>query len=82
MFISMQAKGTARLSLASHFIDAINAGTGNVSDQRRKENELAAALGNVYLGLSIFSIIDATIITLGSRRCGHCRFSSFFDLGA
>ena len=74
MFISMQAKGTARLSLASHFIDAINAGTGNVSDQRRKENELAAALGNVYLGLSIFSVIDATIIILRFRRCGHCRF--------
>jgi hypothetical protein len=46
----MQAQGTAKPSLASHFLDAINAGTGIVSDQDRKANELAAALGNVYLG--------------------------------
>ncbi|THU91607.1 cytochrome P450, partial [Dendrothele bispora CBS 962.96] len=44
------AKGTAKLSLAAHFIDAIQSGPDSSEAKIRKMNELAASLGNVYLG--------------------------------
>lgn len=49
----MQGKGTAKPSLASHFLDSIN--TDAAPDHDRKVKELRSALGNVYLGLSLFS---------------------------
>ena len=62
MFSIIQAQGTDKASLASHFLDAIKTGTSTVPDQDRKANELAAALGNVYLGLPIFTVVGVAIV--------------------
>uniref|UniRef100_A0A0W0EY02 Putative cytochrome P450 n=1 Tax=Moniliophthora roreri TaxID=221103 RepID=A0A0W0EY02_MONRR len=44
------AQGTAKPSLASHFLEAIHSGPDTPEVKNRKEQELAATLGNVYLG--------------------------------
>ncbi|KAK7457000.1 hypothetical protein VKT23_010303 [Stygiomarasmius scandens] len=44
------AKGTAKPSLAAHFIDAIQSGSESSEVKNQKMEELAASLGNVYLG--------------------------------
>ena len=64
VFSIMQAKGTAKTSLASHFLNAIHTGTSTIPDQDCKANELAAALGNIYLGLLVFSIVGVVIVII------------------